>query len=94
MKDIDDTLTFTNTVDIVPEKVCVENLNEICADWHKAFVSQFSGIPLRVDESLKGGQYFVAVSQELYEQLIKTPKAELPTPVDPPRPKGGIKQWA
>ncbi len=71
-------LRFTNTVDIVPEKVCVENLNELCADWHKAFVSQFGGIPLRVDEELEGGQYFVAVSQELYEQLSHTTPIGVP----------------
>ena len=66
--------TFINTESLVPEKVDLEGFAKIKDDWHSSFIDQFEGIPVRIDETLEGGQYFIAVSRELYEDLaVKTP---------------------
>ena len=42
---MDDNLTITNPMDIVPEKVCIENLNEICAELQKYSVYSTQSAP-------------------------------------------------
>ena len=59
----------TNTEMIVPDKIDLDGLNKVYDDWHSSFVSQFKGVPVRIDETLEGGQYYVAVSGELFDKL-------------------------
>lgn len=46
-----------------------EEMNQVMKDWHKAFLTQFEGVPVRVDPELEGGQYYIAISQETFHNL-------------------------
>ena len=67
--------TFANT-ETVPDKIDLDGLNKVFDDWHSSFIDRFKGIPVRIDETLEGGQYYIAVSRELHERL----KADTPSP--------------
>jgi hypothetical protein len=64
--------SFLSTETVVPEKIDIDSLNKVYKDWHDSFIDQFKGVPVRIDEILKGGQYYIAVSRELYERLNPT----------------------
>lgn len=73
----------TNTFSDVNTEM-VENLgvltgafDNLCEDIHKAFISSFRGIPVRIDSELKGYSYHISVSQELYDEL-KSKSAKIP----------------
>ena len=59
----------TNTETVVPDKIDFDGLNKVYDDWHALFISQFKGLPVRIDKTLEGGQYYVAVSRELFDKL-------------------------
>lgn len=65
--------TFLNTELVVPEKIDLdeleESLDKVWQDWHNSFIDTFKGVPMRIDETLEGGQYFITVSRELYKRL-------------------------
>ena len=50
-------------------KVDFENLIEITTEFRKGIMNRFMGVPLKVDTSLEGNQYYIAVSQELFNQI-------------------------
>lgn len=60
---------FLNTEVVIPEKIDLDGLNKVFDDWHSSFIDRFKGIPVRIDEVLEGGQYYIAVSRELHERL-------------------------
>ena len=68
--------TFVNT-EVIPDKIDLDGLNKVYDDWHSSFIDQFKGIPVKIDETLEGGQYYIAVSRELHEKL----KVETPSPI-------------
>ena len=49
----------------------IEEMNQIMQDWHNAFLTQFEGVPVKIDPNLEGGQYYIAVSQQTYRRLEK-----------------------
>jgi len=77
--------TFVNSETLVPEKVDLEGINKVYDDWRSSFVNQFKGVPVRIDENLEGGQYYIAVSREIYEDLKVKEPHPAPTVV-PERP--------
>ena len=52
-------------------EVNIENLNGVYDEMHKAFVNSFKGVPVRIDKKLKGNEYFIAVSRQLYKEIEK-----------------------
>lgn len=46
-----------------------EKINEELDILNDAFLDSFTGVPIRVDESLVGCQYYVAVSGKLFEEI-------------------------
>lgn len=64
--------SFINT-EVVPDKIdldeITDGLDKVWRDWHNSFIDSFKGVPVRIDEVLEGGQYYIAVSRELYERL-------------------------
>lgn len=62
--------TFTNTEPTARNKVDIEELNKMYAGWQKDFVARFDGMFVKVDDALVGNQYYIAVSQKVYEQIL------------------------
>lgn len=48
----------------------MENLLSVSEQLQTEFVQNFIGVPVRIDEKLEGNQHYVAVSKELYKQII------------------------
>lgn len=63
-----DNTTFTTVKDSYP-KVDLENLNQICLGLKAEFIQSFMGFPIKVDESLDGNQYYIAVSRGLLKEI-------------------------
>ena len=66
--------TFTNATEpetVVPEKVDLEGLNKLSRDWRSSFINKFKSVPVRVDTSLEGGEFYIAISPELHIELIQ-----------------------
>jgi hypothetical protein len=61
--------TFVNTTTESPKEVDLESISNICSDLHKGFINSFVGLPVKVDESLEGSQYYIAVSRELLREI-------------------------
>ena len=59
-----DDKTFTDNIDI-------EHLCSVATEVQELFLDSFKGIPVRVDESLEGNRYYVAISRELFEQIVE-----------------------
>lgn len=66
---MNDNSTFTNTECAVPGKVDLEKITEMFVGLRGDIISQFTGIPLKIDETLEGNQYYIAVSKKLYNQI-------------------------
>lgn len=64
-----DDLMFTSVNESPPERVDLKELTEISARFRKMFVIGFEGVPIRVDSDLKDCEYYIAVSQDLYERI-------------------------
>ena len=67
---------FTNTIknDKEPEEVNLKNLTEIYEGLRFAVSMGFQGISVKVDTSLEGSCYYIAVSLELYEKIEEQKK--------------------
>lgn len=84
--------TFLNTEAIVPdtftkvEQINFEGLAKVHNDWHQSFIDSFKGVPVRIDETLEGGQYYIAISRELHEDL----KVEIPSTVPLQAPESPV----
>ena len=61
--------TFANTETETPKEVDLEAISNICSGLRNEFIQSFTGLPIKVDESLKGGQYYIAVSRELLREI-------------------------
>ena len=68
--------TFTNTEPSGEEKVDIKHVAKIAAELHPDVVSRFKGIPVKIDLTLDGNQYYIAVSQELYDQIERRDKED------------------
>jgi len=62
---------FTNSGCNSTPKVDVQNITEMFAGWRKEMVTRFASVPVKIDKSLEGNQYYIAVSQEIYDQVEK-----------------------
>lgn len=60
---------LTNTEPSGGEKVGIKNIAKVAAELDKDVVSRFKGVPVIVDERLLGNNYYIAVSQYLYDQI-------------------------
>ena len=76
MMDIDN--TYTNTTTKPAEPVDLESISNVCKGLHNDIIQSFTGLPVKVDESLEGSQYYIAVSRELLNEI------EAESPVDVP----------
>jgi hypothetical protein len=56
------------------EELNIESLAKMNDIWQKDFVTRFTGIEVRLDESLADNQYYIAVSPKLHEQIQKGKK--------------------
>jgi len=63
------TETFANTTTESPKEVDLESISNICSGIRNEFIQSFTGVPIRVDESLEGSQYYIAVSRELLKEI-------------------------
>lgn len=72
---MNDNSTFTNTESIMPEKTDLEDIATKYANWQKDFVANFKGLFIKVDDTLIGNQYYIAVSSELYKQIIEAQRS-------------------
>jgi len=61
--------TFTNTKRAVSETIDLDKITEMYVGWQKECIARFQGIQVKVDETLEGNQYYIAVSRELYYQM-------------------------
>lgn len=52
------------------EKVDIKNLARIAAELHNDVASRFKGVPVIMDDKLIGHNYYIAVSPDLYEQIM------------------------
>lgn len=52
-------------------KLNLSELNKISAEFDRGIIASFKDIPVRVDESLRGYEYYISVSPELCEKLKK-----------------------
>ena len=60
------TETYTETE---TPKVDLESLSNICKGVRNEFIQSFIGLPIKVDESLEGSRYYIAVSRELLKEI-------------------------
>ena len=64
-----DDKTFTNTE--CADKIDIKHLCSVATELQELFLDSFKGFPVRVDGSLEGNRYYVAVSRELFEQIVE-----------------------
>lgn len=53
------------------EKVDIDGLTKLNNRLNELFIDTFRGIPVRLDEKLKGNSWYVAVSPDIYQELLK-----------------------
>ena len=61
--------SFTSTDAIMDKKVDLEHITQICSGLRAEFINSFMGLPIKVDVSLSGKDYYIAVSPELLEEI-------------------------
>ena len=54
-----------------PAEVDLESMSKIVMGLHGEFLQSFMGLPIRVDASLEGSHYYIAVSRELLREIEK-----------------------
>ena len=59
----------TSTKGVLVPGPDIEQLVQFNQQFQKEFVDSFIGVPVQVDESLTGNQYYIAVSKELLDAI-------------------------
>lgn len=67
--------SFTNTHnDTATHDVCIDDLLTISRVMHDQFLDTFSSVQIRIDPKLKGNNWHVAVSEDLWKDIIEHEK--------------------
>jgi hypothetical protein len=61
--------TFTNTTSSDSTKIDLDNLVDVYNVLQADFAKSFVGIPIKVDDTLEGNHYYIAVSRELLNEI-------------------------
>lgn len=62
---------FTSKTNKATSKVSLGEIQAISLALQRHFADSFRGMQVKVDEGLSGNEYYVSVSQELYDEIAK-----------------------
>jgi hypothetical protein len=51
--------------------VCLKKIHELNEELQVSLIDSFKGVPLRIDDNLPANRWYVAVSRDIYEQIMK-----------------------
>lgn len=66
--------TFTGNDGTALKPLSIEEINEEVDRFDKMIVDSFTSVKVRVDPELKGNQYYLVVSQEMFEKIQENKK--------------------
>lgn len=43
--------------------------SKVYKDWHNSFINHFKGFSVRIDPNLEGGEYYISISQAVFDEI-------------------------